>query len=165
MWDDARAKVRAFYVGSRLSISKSADCKDVVPVPSKLPAHLRQAPLPPLSQAQRLAPCPLSTAPADNGGNLRHSLGRLRGNLFDHLDSLLNGLLNDHFPGPATATWSAFSCLDGTRGAANARQLLGLGSGLRLKLLRLCNYEARQDATVFLNGLGERLRGNRSGIE
>jgi hypothetical protein len=77
----------------------------------------------------------------------------------------LHGLLNDHLLGPATATWSAFSCLDRARGAANASQLLRLDGGLRFKLLHLCNYEARQDATVFLNGLGERLRGNRSGIE
>lgn len=130
-----------------------------------LPAHLRQAPLPPLPQAQRLAPCPLWTAPADDGGSLRHSLGRLRANLFDHLDSLLNGLLNDHFPRPATATWGAFCCLDGARGTANARQLLGLGSGFQFKLRHLRDDEARQDAAVLLNGLYMRLRSSRSGIE
>jgi hypothetical protein len=77
----------------------------------------------------------------------------------------LNGLLNDHFPRPATATWGAFNCLDGARGAASARQLVGLGSGLRLRLLHLRNDEARQDATVLLNGLYVRLRNNRSGVE
>ncbi|GEL43765.1 hypothetical protein MEX01_43560 [Methylorubrum extorquens] len=76
-----------------------------------------------------------------------------------------NSLLNDHLPGPATAPWGTFRCLDGPGDAPNVGQSFGLIDGLWFRLMRFRNDEARQDATWFLSGFGRSLRDSRSGIK
>ncbi|CAX26302.1 protein of unknown function [Methylorubrum extorquens DM4] len=128
-----------------------------------LPAHPRQAPLPPLAQAQRLAACPVRAAAAEDGGCLRHGLRRLRDGLFD---DLFDGIRDRHLPRPAPATGGVLWRGAGRRSPANARTHLGLDRGFHFGLLNLRDEEAWQDAAMLGRRLVSRRRNaGRGGLE